>query len=231
MVTTTILLLTATLSAAEMLDRSIAYHDSDGRFATSAIAIELSESRPDGGVRKTSLVIDNGRGRFEMRRVVDDGREVYIRVDGDDVKVSLDGSTTFSAEEAEQYRLAPEQAKRTRNYYIYLYGLPMKLLDSGTRLDPETREKEYQGHAVYELKVTYDEAVGQDTWYFYLDRKTYALVGYRFYHDESKNDGEYIVLEGEASGAGLKLPKTRKWYRHEDDGFLGTDIIESMRRP
>ena len=171
MVTTTVLLLTATLSAAEMLDRSIAYHDSDGRFATSAIAIELSESRPDGGVRKTSLVIDNGRGRFEMRRVVDDGREVYVRVDGDDVKVSLDGSTTFSAEEAEQYRLAPEQAKRTRNYYIYLYGLPMKLLDSGTRLDPETREKEYQGHAVYELKVTYDEAVGQDTWYFYLDRK------------------------------------------------------------
>ena len=81
------------------------------------------------------------------------------------------------------------------------------------------------------LKVTYDEAVGQDTWYFYLDRKTYALVGYRFYHDESKNDGEYILLEGEASGAGLKLPKTRKWYRHEDDGFLGTDIIESMRRP
>ena len=231
MVTTTVLLLTATLSAAEMLDRSIAYHDSDGRFATSAIAIELSESRPDGGVRKTSLVIDNGRGRFEMRRVVDDGREVYIRVDGDDVTVSLDGSTTFSAEEAEQYRLAPEQAKRTRNYYIYLYGLPMKLLDSGTRLDPETREKEYQGHAVYELKVTYDEAVGQDTWYFYLDRKTFALVGYRFYHDESKNDGEYIVLEGEASGAGLKLPKTRKWYRHEDDGFLGTDIIESMRRP
>ena len=148
MVTTTVLLLTATLSAAEMLARSIAYHDSDGRFATSAIAIELSESRPDGGVRKTSLVIDNGRGRFEMQRVVDDGREVYIRVDGDDVKVSLDGSTTFSAEEAEQYRLAPEQAKRTRNYYIYLYGLPMKLLDSGTRLDPETREKEYQGHAV-----------------------------------------------------------------------------------
>ena len=136
-----------------MLERSIAYHDSDGRFATSAIAIELSESRPDGGVRKTSLVIDNGRGRFEMRRVVDDGREVYVRVDGDDVKVSLDGSTTFSAEEAEQYRLAPEQAKRTRNYYIYLYGLPMKLLDSGTRLDPETREKEYQGHAVYELKA------------------------------------------------------------------------------
>ncbi|TDI48422.1 MAG: hypothetical protein E2P02_00620 [Acidobacteria bacterium] len=35
----------------------------------------------------------------------------------------------------------------------------MKLLDPGTRLDPKPREKDYQGHAVYELKVTYDEEV------------------------------------------------------------------------
>lgn len=231
MVTMPLLLLAATLSAAEMLERSIGYHDSDGRFATSAVAMELSESRAEGRVRKTSIVIDNRHSRFEMRRIADDEGEVYFSIEGDNVKVYLDGSTNFSKEEAGQYRLAPEQAKRTRNYYIYLYGLPMKLLDPGTRLDPKTREKEYQGHAVYELKVTYDEEVGQDTWYFYLDRETYALVGYRFYHDEGKNDGEYIVLEGEANGAGLKLPKTRKWYRHTDDGFLGTDTIESMRRP
>ena len=231
MVATTVLLLAATLSAAEMLERSIGYHDSEGRFATSAIAIELSESRRNESVRKTSIVIDNSHSRFEMRRIADDEREVYVLIEGDNVKVYLDGSTDFSKEEAEQYRLASEQAQRTRNYYIYLYGLPMKLLDPGTRLDPKTREKEYQGHAVYELKVSYDAEVGQDTWYFYLDRETYALVGYRFYHDESKNDGEYIVLEGEANGAGLKLAKTRKWYRHTDDGFLGTDTIESVRRP
>ncbi len=214
-----------------MLERSIAYHDPNGSFETSSVPIELSESRPNGGTRKTSIVIDNGRGRFEMRRVFDDEREVYFEIEGDDVKIYLDGSTDISREESEKYSLAPEQAKRTRNYYIYLYGLPMKLLDPGTRLAPEAREKEYQGHAVYELEVTYDEPVGQDSWYFYLDRTTYALVGYRFYHDESKNDGEYIVLEGEASGAGLKLPQNRKWYRHEDDGFLGTDTIESIRHP
>ncbi len=168
-----------------MLERSIAYHDSDGRFATSAIAIELSESRPDGGIRKTSIVIDNGSGRFEMRRVVDDGREVYIRVDGDDVKVSLDGSTTFSEEEAEQYRLAPEQAKRTRNYYIYLYGLPMKLLDPGTRLDPKPREKDYQGHAVYELKVTYDEEV-----FIHPTAKAEVREVYRWYYNQSPSAAE-----------------------------------------
>ena len=109
------LLLVATLSAAEMLERSIAYHDPNGSFETSSVAIELSESRPNESTRKTSIVIDNGRGRFEMRRVFDDEREVYFEIEGDDVKIYLDGSTDFSKEESEKYRLAPEQAKRTRN--------------------------------------------------------------------------------------------------------------------
>ena len=62
------------------------------------------------------------------------------------------------------------------------------------------------------LKVTYEEGVGSDTWYVYLDRETPALVGYRFYHREAKGDGEYVLLEGEATGGGLRLPRQRAWY-------------------
>ena len=61
-----------------------------------------------------------------------------------------------------------------------------------------------QGQAVYALRVTYDESVGKDTWYFYLDRKTCALVGHRFYHDEAVGDGEYAVLSEEVSGSRTK---------------------------
>ena len=75
------------------------------------------------------------------------------------------------------------------------------------------------------LRVTYDEGVGDDTWYFYFDPRSYALVGYRFYHDPAKNDGEYIVLEGESEIGSLRLPRTRKWYTHADDRHLGTDTI------
>ena len=82
-----------------------------------------------------------------------------------------------------------------------------------------------------ELRVSYDPEVGSDIWYFYFDPASYEMFGYRFYHDESKNDGEYITLEGEAEGAGLRLPKIRKWYRHQDEGYLGTDTIESIRKP
>ena len=228
MVTT--LLFLAAVSAPDVLDRSIQYHDPEGRFFNTPIRLELSETRPNGPPRKTTVTFDNARGRFEMERQVD-GRQVDILIEGNRIETFLDGSSTFSPEESRQYRLAPDQALRTRNYYLYLYGLPMKLGDPGTRLEPEAKLTRFQEKPAYELRVTYDEDVGSDTWYFYFDPESYALIGYRFYHDESRNDGEYIVLEGEAEGAGLRLPAKRSWYRHEDDAYLGTDTIVSIQKP
>jgi len=51
------------------------------------------------------------------------------------------------------------------------------------------------------------------------------LIGYRFYHEEAKNDGEYITLEGEESVQGIKIPKNRHWYYNKDDKFLGADFL------
>jgi len=200
-------------TAEELLSRSLAYHDPDGRWGQDAVVLTLGESRPDGSERKTVLRIDNGRGRFEMQRRLPDGRVLDATVVNDEVSVALDGSSSISEAEVEAYRLAPDQIRRTRNYYLYLYGLPMKLRDPGTRLDPDARETTFQGQNAYELRVTYDEDVGSDTWYFYFDRESCALIGYRFYHDEAAGDGEYIVLRDEASGAGFRLPASGRGTR------------------
>lgn len=73
----------------------------------------------------------------------------------------------------------------------------MKLRDPGTRLDPTVRRTTFNERQVPVLRVTYAEEVGKDIWYFYVDPETWALTGCRFFHDESKNDGEYIAYEGE----------------------------------
>lgn len=222
------LTLLAALSAEELLSRAIQYHDPDGRWERARFTIALGESRPDGTERRTTVRFDNPKSRFEMEREVEGGQKMKAVVVSDDVSVTLDGASELSAEDRERHGLAPDQLRRMRNYYLYLYGLPMKLRDPGTRIDPEAKEASFQGRDAYELRVTYDEGVGSDTWYFYFDRATSALIGYRFYHDESAGDGEYIVLTEEASGAGLKLPRVRKWYTHQGDRYLGTDTILSI---
>jgi len=219
------------ITAEELLTRSIAHHDPEGRWNEAALLLTLGETRPDGSERRTALRIDNANGRFEMRRRLPDGRALEASVVGEEVSVTLDGSTAISESDAEAYRLTPEQVRRTRNYYLYLYGLPMKLRDPGTRLDPEPRETTFGERSAYELRVTYDEDVGSDTWYFYLDRDSFALIGYRFYHDETAGDGEYIVLREEASGAGLTLPRVREWRTHQGDEYLGTDTLLTISAP
>ncbi len=112
-----------------------------------------------------------------------------------------------------------------KDYYTYLYGLPMKLNDPGTNLDPKTEKKTFKGKDYLVLKVTYDAEIGKDTWYFYFDPTTYAMEVYQFYQDESKNDGEYLILKGLESIEGIKMPQTRAWYMNKDDKYLGTDTL------
>ncbi len=224
----------------ELLAAAIARHDPEGAWASGAFRLVVRESRPDGSDRDTTLLIDNRSGRFETasRR---DGDMIIGSLGGGSLGGSLDGSsgpegcvwlvngsTRFPDELRDRYRLTCERLEWIRNYYVYLWGLPMKLRDPGTRLGDAVVAKEFEGRTALELQVTYDESVGSDVWYFYFDPGSHELVGYRFYHDEAKGDGEYIVLDGLREGAGLRLPRSRAWYTHQGDKHLGTDTLLSI---
>jgi hypothetical protein len=58
-----------------------------------------------------------------------------------------------------------------------------------------------------------------------LNPKSFALEVYQFFHDESKNDGEYILLTEEQVVDGIIMPKNRAWYYNEKDKYLGTDFL------
>ena len=115
-----------------------------------------------------------------------------------------------------------------RNYYSYLYGLPMKLRDPGTHLDPKVEKKNFHGKDYWVLEVRYDPEVGEDLWYFYFNPDTYAMEAYQFYHDVAKNDGEYILLEGEHRLGGMRIPKIRTWYTNKEEKLLGTDTLQNL---
>ncbi|MBX2876457.1 MAG: hypothetical protein KTR30_30335 [Saprospiraceae bacterium] len=215
---------TCAQTAREVLTKSIAYHDPKGVWESGNFKLKLKESRPNGTSRETEITLDNGQQSFELSQLRD-GRKVYRFVKGDECQNQLDGSNDFSAEEKKKFRLDCEYSPRMKDYYTYLYGLPMKLRDPGTILGEEVKTVDFDGRQLLQLRVTYQPEVGKDIWYFYFDPSTYALSGYRFYHDESKNDGEYILISGEQKIGPLKLPKKREWYTHQEEKFLGTDEL------
>ncbi len=211
--------------AESLLEKSIQYHDPTGKWETSTFHFPLYESRPDGGYRLTDIKLDNQMGVFEVAQIRGKDR-VQRYLSADSCGVRYNHSAAISDDIKKRLRLNCEGGNDFyRNYYAYLYGLPMKLKDPGTIISPEVKKKDFFGKTLLEIKVTYEPGVGEDIWYFYFDPKTYALSGYRFYHDEAKNDGEYILLEGEITINGVKFPEKRGWYTHKEGKYLGNDDL------
>ena len=219
----------------DIIEKTIAYHDpggiwSKGRLELGVHTIYSEEFARKRGAKETNLVIVMSPAHEDFS---------YTKVSGEDkIEITchkgvgetvVNGNAKVSDEDKERLRLA--EPTLYRDYCEYLYGMPMKLLDPGTIIDPAVAMSEFNGKETLALKVSYDPEVGGDIWYFYFDPATFALAGYKFYHDESKNDGEYITFEGELvdEATGLRLPKVRAWYYNDGDGHLATDDIVSMK--
>ena len=218
------MLLSQELTALELLDKSIAYHDPQGRWAQFQGTFTVVMSSPNRAERTTEITIDLPNEYFKST-VRQNDNEIISELRQENCSFTFNGSANYSTEIAEKHRLNCNRTTTMRNYYTYLYGLPMKLKDPGTQLHPKVAEVSFQGETLYRLRVDYEEGVGKDRWYFYFDPVTFQLRHYQFYHDESANDGEYIVMEEEVEIAGIKMPQTRAWYTNKDKRYLGTDRL------
>lgn len=207
----------------ELLDAAIAYHDPADRWPGFRHTLVIDQSRPDGSERRATIHLDASSSDYTYEEATDDGHLVK-GTDGEECFATVGGEPP-TPEQAESLRLDCSGIRRMRDYYLYLWGLPMKLRDPGTNIDAAIQDAEFDGQTARALRVTYDPAVGSDTWYFYFDPGTYRMIGYRFYHEEAAGDGEYILLDGERDVLGMKIPVERRWFTNADDRYLGTDVL------
>ncbi len=214
------------LTGVELLDKAIAFHDPNGSWVNFKGEFAVTMQIPNKEDRISNIHMDFPKQYFYLN-VTRNGTTVTQTLHKDACKLALNGNTTISEADKKQHNISCERANTMKNYYTYLYGLPMKLKDKGTIIDPKVTLKTFKGKKYLVLKATYSEDVGEDIWYFYFDPSTYAMEVYQFYHDETKNDGEYILLEGLEEVSGIKMPKTRKWFYNKDDSFLGVDLLNN----
>jgi hypothetical protein len=212
------------LSSIDILNKSIEYHDPDEQWKVFKSTLIISQSTPSRPDSERRIFMDRVSGEFSYV-IGRDGGEVECLLSPDTCKYWWNENHIIPDSIKVKYQLTPERAEMYRNYYLYLYGLPMKLKDEGTILQDTFEEVTFFDRDSYKLKVTYKEEVGSDIWYFYFDKNTFAMVAYQFFHDESKKDGEYILLEKEKRIQDIRIPKIRTWYTNAEGKLLGTDTL------
>lgn len=212
----------------ELLEKSIQFHDPNGNWATFNGKLFVTMEIPDKSSRKSKININLPEEYFSVEAIRDTIVTKYT-VDKGVCSSSLNGNKNPSEEIKKKFSLNCDRAKMYKNYYTFLYGLPMKLKDEGTIIHQKVAKRKFKGKEYLVLKATYDKDVGKDTWYFYFNPKTYAMEVYQFFK-VSKDSGEYILLSGLETINEIKIPKIRAWYYNKNNGYLGTDILSSKKK-
>ncbi len=195
------------ITSKEILEKSLTYHDPSNKWPELKALLIFKEKRPSGEIRNTTFEMDNNKGIFRLNR---GNQEIH--------GMNLDSCFI------EKGDVNCERVQSLRNYYLYLWGLPMKLKDHGTVIGEKISLENYEGKPAYVIRVPYEK----DTWYFYFDQSDYRMFGYKFYKDPEETKGEWIKLEGGIVVNGIKIPQTRRWYTIPEMKFLGEDkLLES----
>ncbi len=216
-------------SGIKVLEKSIQYHDPKNHWETFKGTLWVTMKTPKNFDRISKIDIDIPKEYFYVRAKRDTIVTEYT-LQKDTCSISFNGNQNLSETLKKQYKLSCKRARMYKDYYTYLYGLPMKLKDKGTIIHEKVARRKFKGKTYLVVKATYEASIGKDTWYFYFNPKTYAMEVYQFFKDESQNDGEYILLTGTEIINGIKMPKNRAWYYNKNDVYLGTDILEKFKR-
>lgn len=216
------------LTGALVLERAIQYHDPSGNWATFNDSFVVTMTTPSQPVRTSTITINLPEAFFKVAAVRNGIETTHV------VNQHINSVTTTDLHTNEVTSstdpAAINRAVFMRDYYTYLYGLPMKLTDAGTIINDVVVRKQFKGKEYLVLEARYDAGVGTDVWYFYFDPITYAMEVYQFYRTGAigaidTTTGEYILLTGTAIINSIKMPASRAWYYNKDDRYLGTDVL------
>lgn len=214
------------ITGEQLLNRAIKFHDPNNNWSTFKGTLFVTMKTPNRPKRESEITIDLPKEYFSVKAQTSGNTTTY-NVINKNANIKFNGNIP-TEEEKKKYNLNIERANLYKNYYTYLYGLPMKLKDEGTIVHKKIERKKFKEKEYLVLKVTYLKEIGKDTWYFYFDPTTYAMEVYQFFKD-TKESGEYILLSGLEIINGIKMPKNRAWYYNKDDGYLGTDFLSTKK--
>lgn len=193
-------------TADDILNASIEHHDPANEWVSFSHSFYFkSNFTPDDTLSEQLVVaLDVPKNTFTY---INRTKDIIAQLNGDSCEI-LKGETPC------------EGINWTKNFYTYVWGLPMKLKDPATVLDQKVVDTTFNTINCHRLHVDY----GNHDWYYYISTTDYALIGFAFTNRDNDNK-EYVTLEGSYEIDGIRFPKKRSWYDTESKKLLGTNEL------
>ena len=114
------------LTGKDLLEKTINFHDPKNNWTDFQDSFTVKMITADEKIRESLIEIDLYNELFSMS-VTKDHNKTFTVIDKSECKIIFNGSESFSKEDEKKHRLTCKNAFKMRDYYTYLYGLPMKL--------------------------------------------------------------------------------------------------------
>ena len=136
------------LTGQQLLEKAIQYHDPNGNWETFNGTLNVTMETPNNAPRVSTIKINLPEEYFYVKASRDQKTTEYT-VEKDTCLIAFNGKTDISDAIAKKNNLSCDRANLYKNYYTYLYGLPMKLKDAGTVIDPKVTKKTFKGKQLF----------------------------------------------------------------------------------
>jgi len=201
--------------AKDLIKHSIAYHDPNGNWMHFKSTIQSNSSlwKNDGVKEKNTaeLFFDNQNGVFKIHSITNE-IELKGEMSRDTCYNQILNEITEDIALKYKQTLGCNGINFYKDYYAYLIGLPMKLLDSESIINDTIFERQYNGIKYDVVKVNYQPLDKNPSWYFYFNKKNHSFELCKFTSRKDENKGgEYIIYNQEKNVQGMKLKGQQVW--------------------
>jgi hypothetical protein len=214
------------IKAREILDKSIQFHDPDGKWASVKLKLKLQEPRVGNPKRYSIVSLDNTTQAFELQRNRDDHVSKHIIDKNGISKTLLDGKADFPEELVKKYRLDPARNTGYKNFNQMMYGLPMVFEGEKMGNIYALKETLFEGREVFAIDIELKTPIIEPIWRLLIAKEDYQLVGLQIFDPFEPEKGEELVFQDLMPLGNMQIPRTRHWIAlNSNKKYLGSDIV------
>lgn len=194
-------------NAIELVNKSVAFHDPNNQWNNLDVLFEFKSSFSWNDSIPEQLLLGIDVPNYSLDYLNTDRKLHYIFTQ--DSCSTLLGSPSCS------------DFIWAYNFYIYMWGLPMKLNDPNTKIKQDFTMESINNKEAYAIEVNYEN----EDWRFFFDQNTYQLLGFTFIKKDGSNHGEKVIVSDLFEYNGIKFPKIRTFYKLDNNKYIGENEV------